>query len=173
LGITSIPISVNVSVAQLKYEAPSDNLLDIIRQYEIENNLLELEITESMLLDDEVSSIQFLNKVRAMGVSIALDDFGTGYSSLNYLCSLPINTLKIDRSFLCDIEFDKRPLAMLNAIMTMANALSLTTVSEGIETSEQLALVKGIGCSSAQGFYLSVPVSVDQATKMLSAEAII
>lgn len=168
-GITGIPISVNVSLAQLVFgrAISADKLIELLNEYGLDPHLVEIEITESTFLQDEKSTIDFLRELRNHKISVALDDFGTGYSSLSYLCNLPINILKIDRLFLQNINDSKRSYDILKSILSMANALSLETVVEGLESASQLELVEKMGCTLAQGFHLCPPISSDKATDVL------
>jgi EAL domain-containing protein (putative c-di-GMP-specific phosphodiesterase class I) len=116
---------------------------------------LELEITEGLIMEDVEYSIATLRAIRAMGVSIAIDDFGTGFSSLSYLSKLPLDTLKIDRSFVIDLTEAPEGLAQVSTIINLAHSLSLKVVAEGVETSEQARLLRMLGCNEMQGFFLS------------------
>jgi len=119
---------------------------------------LELEITESVIMEDVRHSIAVLQSIRAMGVSIAIDDFGTGFSSLSYLAKLPVDTLKIDRSFVVDMTSGPQGLALVSTIITLAHSLKLNVVAEGVETEEQSHLLRLLSCDEMQGFLFSKPV---------------
>ena len=118
---------------------------------------LELEITESLLIHDHIAAKQTLTALRELGVRIALDDFGTGYSSLAYLRSFPLNTLKIDRSFVSALNQDPSALAIVTAIIQLANALKLDTTAEGVESESEADILQACGCTEAQGFYFGTP----------------
>ena len=118
---------------------------------------LELEITESIFIEDTAAALRQLHALHAIGVRIALDDFGTGYSSLSYLCRFPFSTLKIDRSFVEEAMVRPEALAVVHSIAQLARSLGMKTVCEGIETPEQLAMVIGAGIDEAQGYLLSAP----------------
>ena len=120
-------------------------------------NRLELEITESTLLANSGETVALLHQLRALGVRIALDDFGTGYSSLSYLRSFPFNKIKIDQSFVRDLETNRELAAIVGAIVGLASSLGMTTVAEGVETPQQLALVRDQGCAKVQGYLFSRP----------------
>ena len=120
--------------------------------------LLELELTESILMKDTRTSRQMLQRLKSMGLKIALDDFGTGYSSLSYLQRFPIDTLKIDRSFLKDITKNPQSGAIVSAIISMSHSLNLEVVAEGVETEEQAKFLIEHNCDSIQGFYFSRPL---------------
>lgn len=154
---TCCRVSINLSARQFQM----DNIVDIIKeeieQAQIEPGLLGLEITESMAMDIE-KSMRTLTKLHQLGVLISIDDFGTGYSSLNYLKRLPIHELKIDRSFIRDIEGEEGDKAIVQAIVTLAHSLKLRVVAEGVETEGQLNVLKQMGCDEAQGFYFNEPL---------------
>jgi len=152
-------VSVNVSIRQLK----SRNLIDQVRfalEYTgLAPNALELEITEGVLIDDVELVIDILSRFKEAGVSIALDDFGTGYSSMAYLRHLPIDVLKIDQSFVADIDRDEVARGIVLAIIVMAQALRKVVVAEGVETLAQANLLREWGCDQAQGFYFNPPLA--------------
>ena len=119
---------------------------------------LELEITESLIMADVKHSVTSLQKIRSMGVTVAIDDFGTGFSSLSYLAKLPINTLKIDRSFVVEMTSTPEANALVTMIITLAHSLKLNVVAEGVETEEQSGILRALGCDEMQGFLYSRPV---------------
>ena len=153
-GFGDISVSVNLSSHQIR----RDDLYEVVQNALITSSLpaeyLELELTESMLMEDISHAQDFLNQLRSLGVRLALDDFGTGYSSLSYLKRLPIDTLKIDRSFVNEAR-DGETSPIVEAIMAMSESLRLSVVAEGVETKEQLEYLKGLGCDYAQGFIIS------------------
>jgi EAL domain-containing protein (putative c-di-GMP-specific phosphodiesterase class I) len=117
-----------------------------------------LEITESLIMEDVRRSIASLKVIRAMGVNIAIDDFGTGFSSLNYLAKLPVDTLKIDRSFVIELTAGPDGLALVSTIISLAHSLKLNVVAEGVETQEQSRLLRLLDCDEMQGFLFSRPI---------------
>ena len=119
---------------------------------------LELEITESLIMEDVKHSIASLQAIRAMGVSIAIDDFGTGFSSLSYLAKLPVDTLKIDRSFVIEMTAGPQGLALVSTIINLAHSLKLKVVAEGVETEEQSRLLQVLNCDEMQGYLFSKPL---------------
>ena len=119
---------------------------------------LELEITKSLIMEDVRHSIESLQEIRAMGVTVAIDDFGTGFSSLSYLSKLPVDTLKIDRSFVADMTAGPEGLALVSTIINLAHPLTLKVVAEGVETEEQSRLLRLVNCDEMQGFLFSKPV---------------
>jgi EAL domain-containing protein (putative c-di-GMP-specific phosphodiesterase class I) len=128
---------------------------------------LELEITESVAMENAEQAIATLNSFKAMGIAMSIDDFGTGYSSLSYLKRFPIDTLKIDRSFVKDIPGDKDDAAITTATIAMAHSLKLKVIAEGVETVEQITFLQQHNCDEAQGYYFSKPVTAEEAAKML------
>lgn len=155
-------IAVNLSPVQFR----DPNLVDMVRWAlrisRLPAERLELEITESLLIQDNNSAQQKLTELRALGVRIALDDFGTGYSSLAYLRIFPLTKLKIDRSFITTLTADTHSLAIINAIIQLAGALKLETTAEGIESSVEAEILRSCGCGTAQGFYFSRPLPLAQ-----------
>src|SRR5690606_1242817 len=130
-------------------------------------HLLELELTESQLLDNVESVLHTLNQLRELGVKLAIDDFGTGYSSLSYLKRLPVDYLKIDRTFVRDLTEDGEDAAITRAIIAMAHSLELKVVAEGVEEQQQLDFLKSQGCDEIQGFLISRPVEAVQFASLL------
>jgi EAL domain-containing protein (putative c-di-GMP-specific phosphodiesterase class I) len=129
---------------------------------------LELELTESQLMQNTEAAIAVLEELKSLGVRIAIDDFGTGYSSLGYLRRFPVDVVKIDRSFIADITSDPEDAAIAQAIIAMAHTLRLDVVAEGVETAEQLALLRDWQCDTAQGYYFSHPLSSDGMARFLT-----
>jgi diguanylate cyclase (GGDEF)-like protein len=159
----SIKVAVNVSVHQLTQPDFVEHVLDAMQRHNLSAGLLELEITESVVMSDIEWIVTSLNTLKSHGVRIALDDFGTGYSSLNQLQALPLDTLKIDRSFISKIDDDTIGMKSITAtIASIADIYGLETVAEGIETKQQLAEVRRLGIDVAQGYYYSKPVTKDQ-----------
>ena len=154
-GLSGITMSVNLSALQLLREELTQRLCEILAELDMDPTHLELELTESVLMAHPERAIHTLDRLHALGVSIAIDDFGTGYSSLSYLKRLPIDTLKIDRSFVGDITTDPDDEAITKTIITMAHSLGLDVVAEGVETLEQLEYLHEQGCDAIQGHWLS------------------
>ena len=157
-GLAVVRIAVNVSPLQLRRR---DFVAEIIGAIDIDAHAaagLELEITESLIMEDVKHSIASLQAIRSMGVDIAIDDFGTGFSSLSYLHKLPVDTLKIDRSFVADMNLSPEGLALVSTIINLARSLQLTVVAEGVETEEQSRLLRLLNCDEIQGYVFSKPV---------------
>ncbi|MHB8679812.1 MAG: EAL domain-containing protein [Rudaea sp.] len=157
-GLSGIAMSVNLSALQLLRDELTQRLCEILAEVQIDPQHLELELTESVLMANPERAIHTLDRLHAVGVAIAIDDFGTGYSSLSYLKRLPIDRLKIDRSFVGDITTDPDDEAITKTIITMAHSLGLDVVAEGVETLEQLEYLHEQGCDEIQGHWLSIPL---------------
>jgi len=162
-GHTNIQVSVNFSPVQINYGNPINSVKTALNKHQLKPQYIELEITESGLMQNERVAIAYLNSLKELGVSIALDDFGTGYSSLAYLQRFPIDTLKIDRAFINDVEHNIDAQHVLDTILFLAEKLNLKTVAEGVETESQLALIKDKGCKIIQGYYFSKPLPANEA----------
>ena len=158
-GYNSLLIAVNISAIELDQYQLINHISEVLVETSMPPDLLELEITESVLMHDPETSIKTLQGLKEMGIKIAVDDFGTGYSSLSYLKRLPINILKIDRSFTRDIDTDPDSLAIIIAIIALAKSLDLSVLAEGIETKEQFEFLYNAQCDRAQGFLFSKPVN--------------
>jgi EAL domain-containing protein (putative c-di-GMP-specific phosphodiesterase class I) len=154
-----VRISVNVSPLQLRNRAFLADIEEAIGLDKSAAAGLELEITESLIMEDIKHTIGTLRTIRAMGVSIAIDDFGTGFSSLSYLAKLPTDTLKIDRSFVTDMNAGPEGIALVSTIINLAHSLKLKVVAEGVETNEQARVLRELKCDEMQGFLLSKAVS--------------
>ena len=166
-GITDLTMAVNVSVLQLLRGELTRRLCEILADHDIAPDQLELELTESTIMDNAERSVRTLNELKAVGVSLAIDDFGTGYSSLSYLKRLPIDTLKIDKEFVGDITSDPDDEAITATIITMAHSLGLNVVAEGVETAEQIEYLREQGCDEIQGNWLSHPLSAERCLEFL------
>ena len=156
-GFGDITLSVNLSAAQLEQEGFVDRFIGSLQAAGLEPGAVKLEITENTLMQDMEIIIPKLKELRRMGIRIAIDDFGTGYSSLSYLQQFPIQTLKIDRSFVGDIRADDRDASIINAIVAMARGLKLDLIAEGVENRTQLRYLQGQGWREGQGFFVSRP----------------
>jgi EAL domain-containing protein (putative c-di-GMP-specific phosphodiesterase class I) len=139
----------------------------VLRETGVPANRVELEVTESMVMQNAEQTTSVLNELRKIGVSLAIDDFGTGYSSLVYLKRLPIDTLKIDKDFVGDITTDADDEAITATIITMAHSLGLETVAEGVETQQQMEYLREQDCDELQGFLISAPLDAERCLKFL------
>jgi EAL domain-containing protein (putative c-di-GMP-specific phosphodiesterase class I) len=160
-GLRSPPVAVNISTAQLKHPDFVDTVGDVLAETGLDPRLLELEITESMVMDQSESLVSRLTELKAFGIGLAIDDFGTGYSNLGYLKSFPLDRLKIDRSFVSGLPDDPNAVSIVRAILAMSNGLGLEVIAEGVETAEQARMLAELGCELAQGFYYCAPLPAD------------
>jgi EAL domain-containing protein (putative c-di-GMP-specific phosphodiesterase class I) len=165
-GFGHLRIAVNVSPAQFQ-ESLYDDVRNAMQTHGLPQGVLELELTESVIMVAPENAIALMQRIDALGVSIAVDDFGTGYSSLAYLKRLPIDRLKIDRSFVADLGRDKDDEAICSSIIQLARSLGLQTVAEGVETEQQLGWLQARGCDEVQGFLLGRPLPFDEALQAL------
>ncbi len=159
-------IAINIAGPQIKSGTLIETLKDLLSQTKLSPTHFTLEITESFIMDEPETNVAQLNAFRNLGFELAIDDFGTGYSSLNYLKKLPINKLKIDQSFVSEIENSNDDLAIVDAIISLANALGISTVAEGVETQKQALLLTQKGCQQAQGYLYSKPVYSNEIEEM-------
>jgi diguanylate cyclase (GGDEF)-like protein len=155
-------IAVNISPVQLRSPRFSDLILDTLVETGMRPSDLELEITEGILLDSKSTAVETIKDLRRAGIRIALDDFGTGYSSLNYLKRYPVDSIKIDRSFVAQLGTGRASVAIVGAMVTLAHALGIEVTAEGVETQEQMVLLKEMGCNILQGFLLAKPIPGDE-----------
>ncbi len=163
-------IAINVSGAQLQRGDLVKHILGTCDYFQLSASDLELEITESIIMDDTETAIRMLTELQKQGVSIAIDDFGTGYSSLGYLKRLPVNKLKIDRHFIRDIVTDCDDAAIVRAIIAMAKNLQLTVIAEGVEEQAHCRILQEQQCDIGQGYYFSYPLPADEFEKLLKAQ---
>jgi EAL domain-containing protein (putative c-di-GMP-specific phosphodiesterase class I) len=166
-GLHATPVAVNVSSLEFRNEGFIETLRAILKETGLDPRYLELELTESVLMQHATSSALALNTLKSIGVRLAVDDFGTGYSSLSYLKRFPIDCLKIDQSFVHDITTDTDGATIVSAVITMAKTLKKFVVAEGVETEEQITFLQAHGCDEAQGYYFSKPVMAHQFAKLL------
>jgi EAL domain-containing protein (putative c-di-GMP-specific phosphodiesterase class I)/DNA-binding NarL/FixJ family response regulator len=166
-GMPVVPLAVNISAVQLQRNGFADSIRRVLRETGVQPQQLALEITESTLMENVQAHVAELQSLRADGVGIEIDDFGTGYSSLSYLKQLPIDTLKIDRSFIHNIDSNPVDAAIVSAIFAMAQSMQLRVVAEGVETREQLQMLGRYGCAYAQGYYFSKPLPATACRKLL------
>ncbi|RJF98880.1 EAL domain-containing protein [Noviherbaspirillum saxi] len=162
-------IAVNLSARQFKHQDIVKVVSRVLEQTGCRPEWLELEITESVVMDNPEAAARTLQKLSDMGVHLSIDDFGTGYSSLNYLKRFPINSLKIDRSFVRDITTDVDDAAIARAVIALAHSLKMTVIAEGVESAEQLSFLREQQCDQMQGYYLSRPVPAPELEKLLNA----
>lgn len=157
-GNRELKVAVNISGKQLKHPDFLEMLTAIIQETGIDPTNLELEFTESIIMENVENTVEIFRRLKEMGILLSIDDFGTGYSSLNYLKHFPVDRIKIDKSFVDDINHNESDAAIIQAIVSMAQSLSLRVVAEGVENSDQLHRLTTLGCDEVQGFYLAMPM---------------
>jgi EAL domain-containing protein (putative c-di-GMP-specific phosphodiesterase class I) len=167
LAPPGVMMAVNVSAVQLSRPDFLDVVAGALDDNHLAPRLIELEVTESAVMRDIDQSVRTLTRLRKLGVSISIDDFGTGYSSLSYLQRLPVDTLKIDRSFLEGSYSPRPPLPLIEAIVRLAHAMGLTVVGEGVESKEQLELLRRAGCDKVQGHLFGRPLAPTGVERLL------
>ena len=168
----SIPISVNVSVIQLRDPNFPTQLRNMLAEHRIEASMIELELTETFLMENAISTVESLEKLKEIGVSLSIDDFGTGYSSLNYLHQFPIDKLKIDQSFVRDILVDPADWAITKAIIGLGHTLGLRVVAEGVERGEEAQWLRDAGCDELQGYLFSRPLAAEAVQPWLAGQSL-
>ena len=168
-GLPKICMSVNMSAIDFRQRDFVDGIEQILKQTGLEPALLELEITEGVLMQNIDATVTALNRLKALGVRLAIDDFGTGYSSLSYLRRFPIDVLKIDQSFIRGLSSDSNDAALVSAIISLGRSLKLTIIAEGVETLEQLDFLKAHQCEEGQGYYFSKAVEPDAFVRYLGS----
>lgn len=168
-GLSVVPIAANLSARQFRNENLAQTVRQILQKQGVRPQLLELELTESMIMREPQASAETMQQLSDLGVSMALDDFGTGYSSLNYLRRFPVNGLKIDRSFICDVGQDPSASAVVTSIVAIARSLGLQSIAEGVETQQQLEFLRNCGCDCCQGYLFWAPLDVDDFTALLAS----
>jgi diguanylate cyclase (GGDEF)-like protein/PAS domain S-box-containing protein len=161
----SLPVAVNVSARQFQQADLAELVLSVLSETKVPAHLLEIELTESAVMQDAETSVVALERLKSFGVQISIDDFGTGYSSLSYLKRLPLDVLKIDQSFVRDISSDPNDAAIVRTIITLARSLGMKVIAEGVETEAQLAFLNAYGCQYAQGYIFGPPTSAEEFEK--------
>jgi EAL domain-containing protein (putative c-di-GMP-specific phosphodiesterase class I) len=166
-----LEISINLSSRQFTDPNLVSGIIENIKKPGFNAECLKLEITESALMQNAQRSIDMLNQLKDLSIKVCVDDFGTGYSSLSYLHTFPIDTLKIDRSFVHDMSRNYRNMEIIRTIIMLAHNLKLDVIAEGVETAEQYAQLSALGCQFAQGFYFSRPVDKNDATRLIQKDS--
>ena len=167
MGASQLSVAVNLSTRQFRHRRLLPTIKQVLVQTQLEARFLELEITESIAMQDMELVQRILMELRQIGVKMAMDDFGTGYSSLNYLKKLPFDTLKIDGSFIRDLVTNPSDTAMVDAIISLGRGLNLTVVAEGVETEETKDILRTLHCDHMQGYQFSPPLPADAATNLI------
>ncbi|WP_306604400.1 bifunctional diguanylate cyclase/phosphodiesterase [Azonexus sp.] len=168
IGLPPIKVSLNLSAREFRQEDLSATISKVLDETSVDGHLLTFELTESMVMHDVENTLETLLELKKLGAKVSLDDFGTGYSSLSYLKRFPIDTLKIDRSFVRDIHQDSDDAAIAHAVIAMAHKLGINVIAEGVECKAQLDLLREFDCNQLQGYYFSRPVPYDEFTLMLT-----
>jgi diguanylate cyclase (GGDEF)-like protein len=168
LEASSLYISVNLSSRQIEQHNFADQLGNILQETGLRGKFLKLELTESMLMDQSEKTLSLLSQIKDYDVQISIDDFGTGYSSLSYLHRFPIDTLKIDRSFVDQMDANRENSEIVKTIITLAHILEMEAIAEGVETPEQVDRLKALECEAVQGYFFSKPISAQAATDLLA-----
>jgi EAL domain-containing protein (putative c-di-GMP-specific phosphodiesterase class I)/CheY-like chemotaxis protein len=166
-GVPIVPVGINVAASQFAQQRIDQLVIRAIAATDIEAQCLDLELTESLSMADAQASVQLMHQLKTIGVSLSIDDFGTGYSNLAYLRRFPIDTLKIDQSFVRHLASGPEELAIAAAIVSLARALDIRSLAEGVETKAQLRLLDSLGCDAIQGFHFSRPVPGCEVSCML------
>jgi EAL domain-containing protein (putative c-di-GMP-specific phosphodiesterase class I) len=161
-------VSVNLSVKQFNEPGLVENIAQLLEESNLPPRCLKLEITESVFSDNIEAAVKLLTQLRNLGVQLSIDDFGTGYSSLSYLQRFPIDTLKIDRSFVTQMMENEENLAIVRTIVALAQNLGMDVVAEGVETEDQLRLLRKLECENGQGFLFSTPLGGVQLDQFIS-----
>jgi len=165
---SNLSMSVNLSARHLA----QDNIVDVLEKALVDSSLppenLKLEITESLIMTNPELAAQTLARIKELGVTLSLDDFGTGYSSLSYLRRFPIDTLKMDRSFVGRMNTDERDMELVRMIILLAHTLGMEVVGEGVETESHAGMLRALGCEFGQGFFFARPLSVEDADELLA-----
>ena len=169
---TRLKVAVNLSARQFNVKTLLGDILEVLKEKILLSDFLELEITESILMDDVEEAIRLMTSIRENGISIAIDDFGTGYSSLSYLKRFPITTLKIDKSFVCNLTEDSEDASIVASTITLAKSLGLDVVAEGVETAEQLQFLKDNECDYVQGYHIAKPMPAEEFELYLDANRV-
>jgi EAL domain-containing protein (putative c-di-GMP-specific phosphodiesterase class I) len=162
-----IPLAINISALQLHHTGFFEQIYALVEKYAIEPNRLKLELTESMVLDDIDDNIVKMQALKHIGVGFSMDDFGTGYSSLSYLTQLPLDQLKIDQSFVRNLDLKYSDALIVQTIIGMANNLDMEVIAEGVETETQRAFLEKNGCALCQGYLFSKPVPLAEFEELL------
>jgi EAL domain-containing protein (putative c-di-GMP-specific phosphodiesterase class I) len=166
-GLPAIPVAVNISAIQFLRRTLDRTIFDALNDAELEPRFLELELTETVVMQDIEHTVELLDSLQRDGIQVAIDDFGTGYSSLSYLHWFKINKLKIDQSFVRELAASPDDRAIVEAIIGLAKNFDLRVIAEGVETHDQLAFMRGHSCDDVQGYYFSRPVTAKAFSQLL------
>lgn len=162
-GLPPVPVAVNLSPSQVLSDGLVDLVCEMLKKFSIDSGLLQIEVTESVMMDEPDRAIRVLRQLGKLGIPLAIDDFGTGYSSMSYLKMMPMDYLKVDRSFIVGMTADSREASLCAGIIALAHRLGLKVVAEGVDAADQLEILKGCGCDQIQGYLFSRPLSASDA----------
>jgi EAL domain-containing protein (putative c-di-GMP-specific phosphodiesterase class I) len=168
-GFGDLPVAVNVSLMQFLDGDIAHDIEQVLREYGLARGALHIELTESVLMTRPEPALETLRRLRAAGVCISLDDFGTGFSSMSYLKQLPLDAIKIDQSFVRDVDRDERSASICGALLTLGHGLGLKVVGEGVESQAQYEWLAAHGCDQVQGFGIHRPAPLAEAIERLHA----
>ncbi len=168
-GLEPVPVAINVSARQLRNRSLLSDVRWVLTSMAVDPALLAIELTESTVMENADHVIDILHELKRLGVRISIDDFGTGYSSLSYLRRIPLDVLKIDRSFISDVDTDPDSSTLVNIIITLGHSLGHQVLAEGIESEDQRAYLSRQGCDLAQGFHLGRPIPATEFAAHLRA----
>src|SRR5690606_4936269 len=168
-GLSIAHVAVNVSGKQLRSVTLHDYILEALQRHNLQAQHLEIELTESVLMDQHDEVMTTIHQLRDAGIRFAMDDFGTGYSSLNYLKRFPFDTLKLDKTFIEGVNVSRRDTAIVQSVLALGRAFGLRTIAEGVETQTQLQFLLAHGCEQAQGYLFSAPLSADALAQLLAS----
>jgi EAL domain-containing protein (putative c-di-GMP-specific phosphodiesterase class I) len=162
-----IAIAVNITAVEFQNESLVPTIQALLHQYNLPSKYIELEITENVVMTDIGIAMDSIIKLQSMGIKVSIDDFGTGYSSLAYLRDLPIDKIKIDRSFIAEVASNDSDLTIVKSMIDLSHGLGKRVLAEGVETIEQLNVLRKLGCDAVQGFYINHPLPEDKLVKYL------
>jgi EAL domain-containing protein (putative c-di-GMP-specific phosphodiesterase class I) len=169
-GLIDFSIAVNLSIRQLRQPTLGTLVKEVLEQTGLDAGYLELEITEGIMMGDNQIAMNFLSEMHTLGVHLSIDDFGTGFSSLNYLKKMPVDKLKIDQSFVRDIDSDESDAAIIRSIISLGHRLNLRVIAEGVETQEQLDFLRIRGCDEIQGYFYARPMPAAEFVKFFNSQ---
>ena len=170
-GIKPFVMAVNISAVQFRQANLPDVVSQILREAQLPSQYLELELTESVAMDNPLTAITIMHNFHAHGIRLAIDDFGTGYSSLSYLKSFRVHKLKIDQSFIRNLDEHLEDQAIISAVINLSHSLGFQIIAEGVETQEQLSYLHAQQCDEIQGYYFSKPLSAEQFVEFIKAKS--
>lgn len=170
MGFTELSMAINLSGRQIQANHLYEDIYQAYTRYQLPSSAIEIELTEQVFIENIIQHEDFMRKLTNSGVSLSIDDFGVGYSSLSYLKNFPVDTLKIDRSFIKDLPHDYNDVCIIKAIISLATSIDLKVIAEGVENKEQLNFLNQQGCQFIQGYYFSKPLTSEQITKKLQAK---